>query len=97
MIRVKNEVGTATYYLEPYPHWDSEDVALLDTLELLRREVDQGLVKRGMKPNDRDRSKRLHEALRDALELVGFEVLEYREPPLNRVYDPSTTEPLDVL
>ena len=87
MIRIQGDEGEATYYLDPYPHWDGDE-AMEARGESIRVNVDRELVAQGMKPDAKDRSRRIHAALLAAFKLSGITVVEEQEPPLDPDYDP---------
>ena len=66
MITIRDDTGTATYYLDPYPHWDGDDETA-DRGEALRARVDTELVARGLDTSANDRSQQIHKAFVTAL------------------------------
>ena len=88
MITIRAEEGTATYVLDPYPHWDGDD-AMMDRGAELRALVDTELVAREPDlPDAPDRSQRLHRAFVAALMASGITIVEAVLPDLDPPYDP---------
>ena len=80
-IRTKAD-GTATYHLDPYPHWDGDD-AMAERGEALRVLSDAELVEHGLTTKMNDRSQRLHRALEIACLESGIEVVQFVLPQLD--------------
>ena len=87
MITIRAKEGTATYVLDPYPHWVGDD-AMMDRGEALRALVDTELKARVPNIlNAPDRSQRLHRAFVAALIASGITIVEAGLPDLDPPYD----------
>ena len=87
MIKIKDADGTASYHLDPYPHWVGDD-ATAARGEAVRAFTDREMVKHGLDTRASDRSQQLHKALELALIGVGMTVVESVVPPLDPPFDP---------
>ena len=87
MITIRATEGTATYYLDPYPHWDGDE-EMAERGEALRRQVDAEMVAHGLDPEANDRSQQLRRAFELACRTSGITVVEFVLPPLDPPFDP---------
>lgn len=88
MIKIQDKDGTASYHLDPYPHWQGSDNTA-ERGEALRVLVDRAMLDRGMDPAANDRSQQLHRAFETALISGGITVVESVLPPLDPPFDPT--------
>ena len=88
MITIRAKEGTATYVLDPYPHWYGDD-AMMTRGEALRVKVDTELM--ATVPDileAPDRTQQQHRALETACLAEGIIVLEAVLPDPDPPYDP---------
>ena len=82
MIKIKDVDGTASYHLDPYPHWIGNE-ATAARGEAVRIFTAREMIEHGLDTRASDRSQQLHKALELALIGVGITVVKSVTPPLD--------------